>query len=333
VRLLIWHPAAATFAPLLSAAVTTDWSIEANPGDLGWLAERLPKADALLALELPRALLERAAGLKALFFPGAGHFHSSSEELPDGCQLSVVFEHEIPIAEYVLMAMLMHVTQIRRFAASFAQGRWEGNGRTGGEFHDELWGKTVGLVGYGHIGRQVALRARCFGLRVFAVARHPVAPPGVPRPDFLGSPADLDAVLAAADFVVLACPLTSETRGMIDRRRLRLLRDGALLINVARAEIVEEEALYAELASGRISAALDVWHRYPARGDEILHGSHFPLHALPNVLATPHLSAWTRPMIERRMRRIAENLDRLARGEPLDRVVLRGSWVPSEATR
>lgn len=330
-KLLIWHPACYQLEPPLRSALRTSWDIETNPGDLNWLAERLAGADALIALELPRSLLPQARRLKALLFPGAGYFHSSPDELPLGCRLSVVFEHEVPIAEYVVLVLLLHVTRMRHFLATFAQGRWDGNGRTGGEPHEELLGKTLALVGYGHIGREVARRVRCFGVRVLAIRSRPSPlPVGTPEPDFLGTPAELDRVLAESDFVTLCCPLTPETRGMIDARRLRLLRDGALLVNVARAEIVDEEALYRELASGRISAALDVWYQYPMRGTEILHGSRFPLHELPNVLATPHLSAWTRAMIERRMRRIADNLDRLARGQPLERVVLCGSWTPAE---
>jgi phosphoglycerate dehydrogenase-like enzyme len=326
-KLLIWHPAWRLFQPLLEAALQTPWSIDSDGGDLGWLRERLPGADALVALELPRELLPCARRLKALLFPGAGYLHSSPGELPEGCVLANVFEHEIPIAEYVLMAILMHVTRVRRYAASFAAGRWEGNGRTGGEPHGEAYGKTVGLIGYGHIGREVARRARSFGMRILAVRRsqEPLADEAL-RPDWLGSTAQLDRLLAESDFVIVCCPLTPATRGLLDRQRLARLRDGALLVNVARAEIVEEEALWEELSSGRISAALDVWYRYPSSNDEILHGSRFPFHTLENVLATPHLSAWTQAMLERRMRRLAENLDRLARAEELERVVLRGNW-------
>lgn len=326
-KLLIWHPAWPRFRPPLEAALRTPWTIDCDGGDPDWLRERLPEADALVALELPRELLPYARRLKALLFPGAGYMHSSPEELPEGCVLANVFEHEIPIAEYVLMAILMHVTRVRRYAASFAAGWWDGNGRTGGEPHEEVYGKTLGLIGYGHIGQEVARRARGFGLRILAVRRSEgPLPQGAPRPDWLGTPAELDRLLGESDFVVLCCPLTPETRGLLDRRRLARLRAGALLVNVARAEIVVEEALWEELASGRLRAALDVWYRYPAGNDERLHGSRLPFHTLENVLATPHLSAWTGAMLERRMRRMAENLDRLARGEALERVVLRGSW-------
>jgi phosphoglycerate dehydrogenase-like enzyme len=100
---------------------------------------------------------------------------------------------------------------------------------------------------------------------------------------------------------------------MLTEERLRLLNPNAIRLNVARAEIVEE-------------AALDVWYRYPAHADERLHGSQYPFHELPNVFATPHSSAWTAPIIARRARQMAANLDRFARGEPLERVVLTGAW-------
>jgi phosphoglycerate dehydrogenase-like enzyme len=269
-----------------------------------------------------------ARRLKAVLFPGAGVMHSSADELPEGCVLLNVFEHEIPMAEYVMLAVLLHVTGLRRHAELFARGVWSGNGRTGGETHGEALGKTIGILGYGHIGREICRRAQAFGMRVEAVTRRPevALADGGAEPDFLGSPSSLAAVLARSDFFVIACPLTAQTRGLIGARQLALLRPGALLVNIARAEVVDEEALFEELRAGRISAALDVWYQYPLAEGESMHGSRLPFHELPNVLATPHFSAWSDALLERRFSKIAANLDRLARGEKPERVVLRGTW-------
>ena len=97
---------------------------------------------------------------------------------------------------------------------------------------------------------------------------------------------------------------------------------------MARGEIVEEHALFEALRDGRIAgAALDAWYRYPERVTDLLHGSALPFHELPNTLATPHMSAWTAELIERRIARMVENLQRFERGEPLERVVLKGAWT------
>lgn len=107
------------------------------------------------------------------------------------------------------------------------------------------------------------------------------------------------------------------------------LRSHCLLVNIARAEVIQEEPLFRALERKQFSAALDVWYRYPDTPGHFLYGSDFPLQRLPNVIATPHLSGWTLSMVERRMHRIAENLDRLQRGRPLQRVVMTGIWKSS----
>jgi len=159
-------------------------------------------------------------------------------------------------------------------------------------------------------------------MRVAAATRSAI-PGDAVQPDFAGS---VEAVLEQSDFLVIAAPLTTETRGRIGAAELALLPPGAVVINVSRAEIVAEQVLFDALSEGRLGgAALDVWYQYPAPG-ESGHGSALPFHTLPNVICTPHYSAWTRAMILRRIDAMCANLKRLERGEGLERVVLTGSW-------
>lgn len=328
-KLVLYDAGWRLYLPLLLDALATKWEIATGENDLNWLLGEIAAADALLAPKLPLEARPVARQLKALLFPGAGAMHSDPVELPAGCVLANVFEHEIPIAEYVMMMIFLHVTQAMQYMGSFRDGSWEGNGRVGGETHDETYGKTLGLVGYGHIGQTVAARARAFGMKVCAVCADPsvVAPEAAALAGFLGGPADLDRVLEAADFLVIACPLTPATEGMIGERELGRMPARAMLINVARAEIIREAPLYEALRTRRIAAAaLDAWYRYPAHLSERMHGSRLPFHELDNVMCTPHISGWTHALLERRMRKIAANLDHLARGEELERVVLRGTW-------
>jgi phosphoglycerate dehydrogenase-like enzyme len=313
-KLVIFDDNAPLFTDLLSSALETKWNIETGPNSISWLREHIADADAAIGLKLPAELLCKAAKLKLLLFPGAGFMHRDPEELPAGCQHANVYEHEIPVAEYVFLALLTLATGQTESAAAFRHGEWLGNGRVGGAPRRELFGGTLGLIGFGHIGREVARRAEAFGLRVQAI-RSTAAPEALPE------------LLATSDFVVVACPLTPETKGMLTGERLRLMKPHAILVNVARAEIIEECALFQALREHWFAAAaLDVWYRYPTHADERLHGSQYPFHELPNVLVTPHSSAWTAPMIARRARQMAANLDRFARGEPLERVVLTGTW-------
>jgi phosphoglycerate dehydrogenase-like enzyme len=151
-------------------------------------------------------------------------------------------------------------------------------------------------------------------MEVCAIRRHaqPDAPPGV---SFIGGPERLDDVLRRADYLAVTLSLSPATRNLIDERRLQLMKPTAFLINVARAEIVDEAALYCALASGAIAgAALDVWYRYPASAAPTL-PSTLPFHELANVIMTPHVSGWTEGMLEARAKVIAGNIEATARGD------------------
>jgi phosphoglycerate dehydrogenase-like enzyme len=126
----------------------------------------------------------------------------------------------------------------------------------------------------------------------------------------------LDDVLRQSDFVAVTLSLSEQTCGLLDARRLALMRPSAHLINVARAEIVKEKALYETLANGRIAgAALDVWYLYPSAPGPTMPAT-LPFHELPNVIMTPHVSGWTEGMLRARAELIAENIKRTARGAP-----------------
>src|SRR5204862_7300131 len=125
-------------------------------------------------------------------------------------------------------------------------------------------GRTIGIIGYGRIGREVAERAAALKCRVVAANRSPVADPAAAETIF--PLAELDRMLPLCDTVLISCALTSETKGLIDARRLALMKPGALLINVARAAIVDEGALYSSLKDGHFGgAAIDVCWKYPTQ--------------------------------------------------------------------
>ena len=180
-------------------------------------------------------------------------------------------------------------------------GRWDGSWAAG-FLAEELTGATLGIVGLGRIGQAVARRAAGFDLRVLYTQRR--------RSDSaLGEYRGLEELLAAADIVTIHAPLTSETAGLLDARRLSLLRDGACLVNTARGEIVDEQALVAELVSGRIRAGLDVFAHEPRVPGDLL--------SLPNVVLTPHLGSATRQTREAMTRLVVDNVLACERGERL----------------
>jgi phosphoglycerate dehydrogenase-like enzyme len=169
-------------------------------------------------------------------------------------------------------------------------------------------------LGFGRIGQAVARRAAAFDMRICAVRSKTQTelPAGV---DFVGGPDRIDDVLRSADYLAVTLSLSAETRGLMTETHLRSMKAGAFLINVARAEIFDESALYEALASRRLGgAALDVWYRYPAAPGPTAPAS-LPFGELDNVIMTPHVSGWTVGMLDARAHVIAENIARIARGE------------------
>jgi phosphoglycerate dehydrogenase-like enzyme len=243
--------------------------------------------------------------------------------VPRGVSICSVAGHEQAIAEYVLMTMLAWQHRLIDIATSFRGGVWStGGGAGGGPTHGEIMNKTIGIVGYGKIGREVAKRAVGFGCTVIAANRSEIADKGEAVEIYPLT--ELDRMLPRCDIVVVAAGLGPETARLIDAGRFGLMKPTAFLINIGRAGILDEEALYDALRSGAIGgAALDVWWQYPTAAEPNRHGSRLPFHELPNVILTPHCSSATDGARDRRFSSVAGNIDRYVRGEPLQNVVLR----------
>ena len=312
---------AGTFSRSLEARVRAhlDLPCDITLADEAGIMGKLATVDVLVSLAFTREMGAAAAGpLKLVQVPGAGLDRIDRTALPAGAWLANAYGHETGIAEYVLGAMLALTRDFARLDAALRRGVWESQWAVGvapPAPWPELAGRTVGIVGYGRIGQAVARRARAFDMQVLAIRRD-VVRSAADDLDLLGGPELLDEVLRRADYLVLTLPLTDATRGLIGAAPLGAMKPTAMLVNVSRAEIVDESALYHALAERRIAAAaLDVWYRYPTEAAPMLPARQ-PFHELPNVLLTPHVSGWTAGMLEARARLIAENIARTARGEP-----------------
>lgn len=282
-------------------------------GPDGEIRESLEGADVLflrwgLSPEATRRLLTRIPNLRWVHTISAGVDHLLFPELRESDAIltnaSGVFN--VPIAETVMAYILAAVKRLPEFWARQRERRWEKLPLR------ELRGLTVGIVGLGDIGAEVARLSRAFGMRVLGLRRRP-APSDVA--DEVMPPGRLHDLLARSDFVVIAVPLTSETRGMIGRAELAAMKPDAWLINISRGAIVDEEALIEALREGRIGGAcLDVFAQEPLPPES-------PLWDLPNVIITPH-NSWSSPHIEEReIDLFLENLRRYVAGQPLLNVV------------
>jgi len=282
------------------ATVSERWDAAIGPND----------AVVSLRFSRPGAVAPRFA---LLHVPGAGLDGIDLTCLDPGTAVCNVYEHEGPIAEYVLWAMLSHELCPERMA--FTASNWSDVYRSRPP-HGELAGRTVGIFGFGRIGRAIAIRARAFGMRVAVI--DPFVGDLAPLFDLRVPSDDLPALLRESDYVVLAAPLDDSSRGRFGKTEFAAMKRDAVLINVSRAELVQEEALYRALSEGAIGGAvLDVWYGYPKGSDDHVAPSTQPLLELPNVVATPHSSAWTRALPARRYAVIADNLKRLRDGRPL----------------
>ena len=279
------------------------------------IGPRLGDIDVLVTMAFTREMAAAAPRLRLVQVPGAGLDRIDRSALAPGTALANAYGHDVGIAEYVIGVMLAVTRTFCRIDADLRRGRWD-SVWSGAPvpLWPELAGKTLGIIGYGRIGQAVARRALAFDMDVLAIRRD-ASRPDPHRLAFLRGPAALDEVLGRADYLAITLALTPDTRGLIGAPQLARLRPTAVLVNVARGEVVDEDALYDALNRRVIAAAaLDVWYRYPT-GEAPTHPGHRPFHELPNVLMTPHVSGWTEGMMDARAGVIAENIHRTARGE------------------
>jgi phosphoglycerate dehydrogenase-like enzyme len=310
---------AGTFAASLEQPMRRHLNVPCNivVADEENIIPLLGEADVLVTMGFTAAMGRAATRLRLVQVAGAGIDRIDRAALSTGTWLANVYGHETGIAEYVIGTMLALTREFSRLDAALRRGQWQSQWAVGSAIPPvwpELAGKTLGILGYGRIGQAIARRARAFDMRICAVRRN-VELSAEDDLVLLGGPDMMGEVLRQADYVVIAMPATAETKGTIGRSELALMKPTAFLINVARAEIVDEAALYDVLAQPAIAgAALDVWYRYPRQAGLTAPATQ-PFHELHNILMTPHVSGWTDGMLDARAKAVAENIRRVGSGE------------------
>jgi phosphoglycerate dehydrogenase-like enzyme len=260
--------------------------------------------------------------LRLYHAPAAGTDAIDVACLPAGAVLCNAFGHEDAIAEYVMTALLLRHVPIPDADARLRKGEWKYWAGRPGALRTELGSATMGLLGFGHIGRAIAVRAKAFGMRVVVANRSPVPTSATVDQSFTLD--RLEAFMGAADVVVSSLPLLEETRGIVGARALAAMRSHGVIMNVGRGPVIDEQALYDALTAKRIGGAvIDTWYTYPTADKPETLPATLPFHTLANVVMTPHMSGWTDGTVRRRQETIAGNIGRLGRGEPLQNVVAR----------
>ena len=276
---------------------------------------KLERAEIFVTTVFESAFLPMPA-LRLVHIPASGFDGIDFEAVPAKIPVCNAFEHDIGIADHVMAAVLQFAIDLPGRDQRFRSGDWTGSANKGGPGRPELGDQTLVTIGYGSIGRAVAKRAQAFGIKVVAVTRTPRALD--PAPAAIVGFDRLHEALGRADYVLVACPLSEQTRGLIDSHAFAAMKPDAVLINVARGPIVDEQALFEALQARRIKgAAIDVWYRYPSPDEPHPRPSSFPFHELDNVIMTPHSSGWTADLMRRRFAVIIENIERQRAGRPL----------------
>jgi len=314
-------------APKLVAGLGDDWEVlvwDPANNDPAEFAPMAARADGIVGGGIPLPRWPEAPELKIFQIPWTGYDFTSPNRMPAGVPVCNTFEHESTIAEYVMLGMLEWCIGLRHMDRRFRALGWDGKSPGDGRAHGEVRGRRIGIVGYGHIGQEVARRARAFGMTVCGVRRS--RQPCPEELDWLGTPDRLDELLRTSDFVLIACDMNDETIGMIDAERLAQMKADGVLINVARGRIVDEDALFAALSEKRIGGAvLDVWYNYQQPDQPPVWPSAHPFQDLDNVILSAHESALSDAMHERRWQFVAANLRRAVAGEALQNQVFIGS--------
>ena len=286
----------------------------------GLLIKELFDADVFITTRWPNKSIV-APKLKLIQIPAAGYDNIHFESVPKGCKVSNTFEHEIPMAEYCILSMLESEINLNKMDAQLRKGDWSGY-FSSTSFHGELYNRNLAIIGFGHIGKEISKRANAFGMNITAIVRDIEKYKPNSKINFIPIK-NIKKIINKIDYLIIACPLNNNTKDMIDLKLIKKMNKNAVIINVARGPIINEGDLYEALKNKLIrGAVIDVWYNYPQNdSSKKLYPSKYPLHTLENVKLSPHASAWSHQLFDRRFKFICENLENLYNNRKLKNIV------------
>ncbi len=283
--------------------------------------------DVILTFRVPEDLADRAPGLRWIQLLSAGADHTPARVLGDQ-GLAVTTSsgiHATPIAEYTIASMLAYAHKFHQMIRAQVRREWARSGFMASI--EDVRGRTMGIIGYGSIGRETARLGNALGMRVLALKRDPASrrdpgwcPEGVGDPEgripekFYG-PEECEAILRESDYVSVTLPHTPHTHHFIGAREFAAMKPGAYIVNIGRGEVIDEGAMIEALRTGRIGGAgLDVFEKEPLPATS-------PLWDMENVILTPHMSGANKDYMEMACALFADNLRRFEKGQPLFNLV------------
>lgn len=286
------------------------------------------ETDVMLTFRVPDDVADRAPGLRWIQLLSAGADHALGPPLKAG---KITFTttsgiHATPIAEYTLASMLAYAHRFHLTIRAQSKHEWLKSGRFMATV-DEIRGQTLGIIGYGSIGRETARLGQAFGMKVLALKRNPaertdpgwcpagLGDPAGTIPERFFGPAECEDILRESDYVSVTLPLTEQTRKFIGAHELSAMKPNAYLVNIGRGGVIDESAMAEALKAGRIGGAgLDVFEQEPLEASS-------PLWELENVILTPHMSGANRGYMDKACELFVENLKRFTSNRPLLNIV------------
>lgn len=282
--------------------------------------ERAGEFNAVVGARIPREFLENADELEYFIIPFAGIPVQDKENLPDFPDLKVINSHfnKRYVSELAWALLLASAKKLCPIHNKMKKGDW--TPRYEHEWGMGLEGKELLILGYGEIGEKVAKVGKAFDMIVNAVKKSQGEDKML---DFLGTNDDLPKLLSNADFIIVTLPHTDETEGYLGEEEFGMMKEGVHIVNVGRGPVIDEEAFYNALKSGKLGGAgIDTWWIYPpdeeSRSDTM--PSNYPIHEFDNVVFSPHRGSHVKDREKKRMEDLAEILNSLEKGEVINLV-------------
>lgn len=321
-KIVLFGDPVAPFREMLKGQLPPHFEVVSIPSDASKIEVEAGFAGAKAAIAVRyHQKISTADGVRLVQVPGVGYDEIALSALPENAVLCNVKGHGPAVSEFVVLGMLEWNLRFCAANAEFRAGSWARSSRFKGTPHKELFGSVVGLLGYGLIGKSIAERLNGFGVTTLVCNRTRPGEDGLFKVAY--DLCDLAKMTAECDFLVVSIALAPETVGLVDSEVLANLSSEGILINIARGQIVNEDALFQALDEGTLGGAiLDVWYNYPSdANDRTARPSRHDFAALPNVYMTPHIAGWTEGTVAHRCSAIVDNIVRLSNNEPLLNIV------------
>ncbi|OLS21120.1 MAG: Glycerate dehydrogenase [Candidatus Heimdallarchaeota archaeon LC_3] len=284
-----------------------------------------PEIDIFIDYKITKEFLEKAKNLKHIQIPWTGSEKLDFALLKKYSNITVSNSHSnsLTIAEHAVALLMSAAKKIPYRDSYMRKGDWSPRYESR-MYSSWVTGKTLGVIGYGAIGEKVAhILKHGFDMKILGLKRNPETIRNSSICDFLGGPEDLSYILTESDYIIISLPLTNETKGLIGKDQLEMMKNDAIIVNIARGPIIDEKALYQHLKKSNITLALDVWYNYPENWVDFskVDKNHepifqnYPFQELENVIMSPHSAFKVKDVGVETSKDIINNIILVSKGE------------------